>query len=392
MKNIPIPEGVRREQIFLKMKKLLFFVFAASCMLACTDKNNPSSTSSTITCDPTTQTVFENGGSFTVSISSFTAWSATTNKTWVTISPNSAQGDAFVTIKVASGGKDEATVLFSNGEGTAKLIIYREEEPQSYPNGILPGKFSVSSSKKVQFSQGNLQYQASTKTWRFAHHQYDIIGNNDVAGYGNSYIGNTYSGWIDLFGWGTGNNPVLSSTSESNYRVFVDWGTNAISNGGNQANQWRTLSKDDLDYLFLQRGNAAKLLGLGKVNGRRGLIILPDNWHTPSDVTFTPSTSLGMTRDTYSYSDSGSDHYRDNVYTAEQWNIMESAGAVFLPEAGYRRSTSYEPSYGCYWSSYKRSDGYVMHLEFSNHEIIPHTMAELKSYDGLSVRLVREIE
>ena len=379
------------------MKKLLFFVFAASCMLACTDKNNPSSTSTTITCDPTTQTVFENGGSFTVSISSFTAWSATTNKSWVTISPNSAQGDAFVTIKVASGGKDEATVLFSNGEGTAKLIIYREEEPQSYPNGILPGKFSVSSSKKVQFSQGNLQYQASTKTWRFAHHQYDIIGNNEVAGYGNSYIGNTYSGWIDLFGWGTGNNPVLSSTKEENYTYFVDWGTNAISNGGNQANQWRTLSENDLIYMLFKRPNASTKFGLGKVNEKSGLIILPDNWQTPSAVTFTPSTSLGMTKHTYSnydsgyYSDSGSNHYRDNVYTAEQWNIMESAGAVFFPEAGYRIGTSYKSSDGCYWSSTKRN-GKAEYLEFSSDRLDPSTATENESSYGRSVRLVRDIE
>ena len=30
--------------------------------------------------------------------------------------------------------------------------------------------------KKVHFSKGNLQYQASTNTWRFAEKQYDIIG------------------------------------------------------------------------------------------------------------------------------------------------------------------------------------------------------------------------
>ena len=44
-------------------------------------------------------------------------------------------------------------------------------------NGKLPGSFSVSGEKKVCFSQGNLQYQGSTGTWRFATHQYDFIGN-----------------------------------------------------------------------------------------------------------------------------------------------------------------------------------------------------------------------
>ena len=36
------------------------------------------------------------------------------------------------------------------------------------PEGVINGLFSVSSTKKVYFSQGNLQYQASTNTWRFA--------------------------------------------------------------------------------------------------------------------------------------------------------------------------------------------------------------------------------
>lgn len=63
--------------------------------------------------------------------------------------------------------------------------------------GALKGEFSVSATKKVHFSQGNLQYQASTKTWRFAEHQYDYIGS------ANSQISSSYTGWIDLFGYGT---------------------------------------------------------------------------------------------------------------------------------------------------------------------------------------------
>ena len=43
--------------------------------------------------------------------------------------------------------------------------------------GTLPGLFTINvSGEKVVFSQGNLQYQASTNTWRFAEHQYDYIG------------------------------------------------------------------------------------------------------------------------------------------------------------------------------------------------------------------------
>ena len=46
-------------------------------------------------------------------------------------------------------------------------------------NGKLPGKFSVSATKVVCFSQGNLQYKASTNTWRFAEEQYDFVGDTE---------------------------------------------------------------------------------------------------------------------------------------------------------------------------------------------------------------------
>ena len=77
------------------------------------------------------------------------------------------------------------------------------------PDGVLPGLFSVSATRQVRFSQGNLQYQASTNTWRFAEHQYDYVGTQtadrygnyggNVSGSDNRSISSTYSGWIDLF-------------------------------------------------------------------------------------------------------------------------------------------------------------------------------------------------
>ncbi|MBO4655069.1 MAG: hypothetical protein J5644_05955, partial [Bacteroidales bacterium] len=57
------------------------------------------------------------------------------------------------------------------------------------PQGAISGKFSVSSTKQVYFSQGNLQYQASTGTWRFAEHQYDFIG-------GGNFLSESNTDWI----------------------------------------------------------------------------------------------------------------------------------------------------------------------------------------------------
>lgn len=70
------------------------------------------------------------------------------------------------------------------------------------PEGALNGLFSVSATKKVYFSKGNLQYQASTNTWRFATNQWDFVGGTtesrcnfgNVSGSSNNNISQTYNG------------------------------------------------------------------------------------------------------------------------------------------------------------------------------------------------------
>ncbi|MBR2284918.1 MAG: hypothetical protein IJ900_00085 [Paludibacteraceae bacterium] len=42
-------------------------------------------------------------------------------------------------------------------------------------NGKLPGAFSVSADKQVNFSQGNLQYNSNTQAWQFAENQYTYV-------------------------------------------------------------------------------------------------------------------------------------------------------------------------------------------------------------------------
>ena len=201
-------------------------------------------------------------------------------------------------------------------------------------NGALLGKFSISPYVQVQFSQGNLQYQPSTKTWRFAQNQFDTIGVS------NALIAEEYEGWIDLFGWSTANNPTMTSTNNQHYPDFIDWGTNSISNGGKD-NQWRTLTYNEWTYLFAHRTDAKDKYGVGEVNGIEGLIILPDEWELPDGLTF----RKGMARDL------GSKAASINCYTLEQWNEMEKNGAVFLPQAGNRNGSKVEPEYGSYWTA-----------------------------------------
>ena len=244
-------------------------------------------------------------------------------------------------------------------------------------NGALNGKFTINANgDRIYFSQGNLQYKASTNTWRFAEHQWNFVGDSDYVydeerhekiymAIGNVYengiqcnndsISPTYAGWIDLFAWGKGNDPTSLISDQRQYDTFIDWGTNPISNGGNAAGLWRTLTYEEWDYLLFKRKDAAKLVATGTVNGVHGLIILPDNWKTPTGLTLYPvsTPALGFALeveeyelgnfnqfiDTIDYEELGMeyrDHYLDNVYTEAQWNLLETNGACFLPAGGLR--------------------------------------------------------
>lgn len=247
-------------------------------------------------------------------------------------------------------------------------------------NGKLPGKFSVSATKKVQFAMGNLQYQASTKKWRFAENQYDVIGED------NKNISSSYSGWIDLFGWGTSGYrkkyPYMTSTDISDYGdgtndivgTDYDWGVyNAISNGGNKAGMWRTLTCGEWYYLFDTRTNAKNLRGQATVNGQTGYILLPDGWSTPSGMTFTAAPA----------------DFTTNSYSASEWSRMEAAGALFLPCAGSRNGAGVDfvGSYGYYWSS--TADNYDGADDFNFGSAIAYVNYDYRDY-GDSVRLATE--
>ena len=69
----------------------------------------------------------------------------------------------------------------------------------------------------------------------------------------NSLISNSYTGWIDLLGWGTGNNPTQTSTNASDYTTFTDWGTSAA---GQIGDGWHTMSRAEWTYVYQSRSSA----------------------------------------------------------------------------------------------------------------------------------------
>lgn len=260
--------------------------------------------------------------------------------------------------------------------------------------GALRGRFAVSAKDTVAFSRGNLQYQPCTTTWRFADNQWDFVGNSEVGTvYEDSVKSNNelfytytysysykYKGWMDLFGWGTGTKPTTGTTGNSDYNSWNDWGNNAIVNGGNKGKLWRTLSKAEWEYVIWERDSAESLFGVGTVNGVSGTILLPDRWIIPDGLTFKAHNNTDSI-------------VAPNVYSADEWVLMEMAGAVFLPITLERTMTPWYTAYchtvytiqeGRYWT---KNSGYYMNTYYKGN--VNRSGSMDNNYVGKAVRLVQ---
>ena len=243
----------------------------------------------------------------------------------------------------------------------------------------LERRFTVSENgDQIRFSLGNLQYNPTNNKWRFAPNQW----NNMLQS--NQYIWSiTYSGWLDLFGWGTGNDPLSANTNGSEYASYTEWGKNKI--GSDDRNTWRAPTTAEWDYIFNKRADASSKYGAAKVNDVGGLVILPDLWELPADCKFTP----GMVTGGYDW------YYATNVYSTTQWEKMEKAGAIFLPAGGYRYYNGnkhvYTDNVGYYWTSTPTNDIYyrAYNLYFTAYSL--DAEKTFGRYFGCSVRLVKDI-
>ena len=260
--------------------------------------------------------------------------------------------------------------------------------------GLLDGKFSVSATQQVRFSQGNLQavvgggfapdyYYASS--WKFAEHQWDYLGYTG----NNNHLGTGYS--VDLFGWvGTNadNNKfgygLCASTNDDDYGNTIsalksDWGTVIITNGGNTPNSgWYTLKTDEWVYLFDTRTTTSGIrYAKATVNGKSGVILLPDDW----DVSYHALVSANT----------ANAYFTSNDITAAEWiSDFEAHGAVFLPAAGKREGNSSYTGDGYYWSSTASSTLHANQVYFYIADLQPASSSG--RHNGCSVRLVRDAE
>ena len=316
----------------------------------------------TIHFNPNTHEVYETKPGYTVSLKDGVK---DADKWTVKVGEGQAQA---LPIGGLKGDGSETVTLQYNGRLKVKGVkATSDAAAPSVPDGAINGKFSVSDTKQVYFSKGNLRY-ASSK-WSFFDNQYD------------RYTSYSADAW-DHFGWSTSTTTYGMSTSTS---IIGDYSGDFVDWGATMGTGWFTLSKDEWKYLFNTRsastvgGTENARYAKAKVNDVQGVILFPDTYTHPDGVT--APTGVNAT---------GKTGWNGNSYTAADWTKMETAGCVFLPAAGYRSGSEMvsPATLGYYWSATPSSTINTYSVYFSSSSLDPVYSNNL--YYGYSVRLVQE--
>lgn len=104
-----------------------------------------------------------------------------------------------------------------------------------------------------------------------------------------------------------------------------DWGVyNPIINGGNILNTWRTLSKDEWEYVLIMRNTLSDIRFVKAfVSGIESVILFPDDWDNSS-------YELNNVNN-------GEAPFTSNEITQSEWiDVFEKAGAVLFLATGAR--------------------------------------------------------
>ena len=281
-----------------------------------------------------------------------------------------------------------------------------------YADGKSKKTFSLSASQAVYFSMGNLLYQASSGTWKFADYQFEYVGGPSVglvyangmhpdaslngAKSDNSQIGSSYNGWIDLFGWGTSGYHYANDIYNTRYRpydysgstvnesynlygygpsnnqvcrdligttgnmgYYYDWGNNKITNGGNANGRWRTPTGGGQEWYYLLHQRSASTVNT-TANARWALAALNvrDNRIVHGLMIFPNTFAWPNLVNVYpSVINAAANYPNGHVWTEAEWSLLEHEGVIFLPCSGHRIDAScIEITEAYYWSASKAAD------------------------------------
>lgn len=244
-------------------------------------------------------------------------------------------GDTYYKIVITDKDGKECVLTAASGikvdTNHIKPVTFDGSKLVFKPN-TLPGVFSVSDNKQIQFSKGNLYWDETNKKFGFEANQYDFQ---------DKWFG-TYC--VSHFYW--------SKTASVTYvEVYNDSGkqsdvffTNTDSDTANKdftvngvTGKYRTLSKEEWLYLFgfNEEGERYEQKETRRYKKYKcGVTVCGVN----DCVVLTPDDYTGSINDSYDKA---------------SWAVAEAAGLVCLPASGYRDTSSVKNcgSSGSYWSS-----------------------------------------
>lgn len=323
------------------------------------------------------------------------------------------------TISVTVQNKDDAEMVytFNKTQGSTQDTYALGRAELGYAPAKFGGVFTINASgDKVRFAPGNLQYFLGSlgedvSRWSFKAHQYDRSTSITSGYYSTSTTQPNKEGYIDLFGWGASGiegsatrylpwqyawtGSFREDVGEGNIPLTIDWGYNAIGNGGNAIGLWRTLTSDEWTYLWNTREVEGFVNSVSRatVENIPGLIILPDNFVDPQTNSSASHTGFYPGPNSSSMAS-----FTDNVYNGNGWAAMQTAGVVFLPACGYRSGSSlykFSDNYIWYWTA-TSVDGankqQANAMTNNNTSAKPSASNAQSRLYGMPVRLVRDVE
>ncbi len=108
------------------MKKILLFAFAAIVLATCNNPVEPDTKKLSV--DPAVITCPDMGGDYEIALTANAAWSVTSDASWVSVSPQSGDGNAVISVRIAVNKENTesyAKLVFTSAGETAELSITR---------------------------------------------------------------------------------------------------------------------------------------------------------------------------------------------------------------------------------------------------------------------------
>ena len=235
----------------------------------------------------------------------------------------------------------------------------------TYPStkNLLPGFFSVSATKKVQFTKGNLYWDGAK--WKFEDNQMNFPNT-----WNPNHVGHLYWTKTASTAYAQDFDESLLKTASTTDHLFCDGSDDAHSLKVEGISGLRVLDNGDdgeINYLLNKRDNARKLYRFPVEIKDVGycLVIAPDN--------YTGTIS--------------------NSYDSESWAAAEAAGLICLTPAGFRTGNKISDNgyRGDYWTGTPKTDSnrHAHLLSFSNSVYL------FPSYSirnvGYCIRLVKDL-